>query len=105
MYTKGMTLDGTRNILKNIRESLCCSIEKMKQTTGKKFRSSSKNRTPISKEKIMNILIQFVLFTLNLVIGMMNYELGNYGLAMFNTTVAGLCLGFFISMIADNKNA
>ena len=100
-----MTLDGTRNTLKNIHESLCCSIEKMKQTTGKKFRSSSKNRTPISKEKIMNILIQFVLFTLNLVIGMMNYELGNYGLAMFNTTVAGLCLGFFISMIADNKNA
>ena len=53
----------------------------------------------------MNILIQFVLFTLNLVIGMMNYKLGNYGLAMFNTIVAGLCLGFFISMIADNKNA
>lgn len=99
-----MILDGTRNTLKNIHESLCCSIEKMKQTTGKKFRSSSKNRTPISKEKIMRI-IQFALFTLNLVIGMMNYELGNYGLAMFNTTVAGLCLGFFISMIADNKNA
>ena len=53
----------------------------------------------------MRIVIQFALFTLNLVIGMMNYELGNYGLAMFNTTVAGLCLGFFISMIADNKNA
>lgn len=100
-----MTLDGTRNTLKNIRENLCCSIEKMKQTTGKKFQSSSKNRTPISKEKIMNILIQFALFTLNLAIGMMNYELGNYGVAMFNTTVAGLCLGFFISMIADNKNA
>ena len=99
-----MILDGTRNTLKNIHKSLCCSIEKMKQTTGKKFRSSSKNTTPISKEKIMRI-IQFVLFTLNLVIGMMNYELGNYGLAMFNTTVAGLCLGFFISMIADNKNA
>ena len=45
----------------------------------------------------MNILIQFALFTLNLAIGMMNYELGNYGVAMFNTTVAGLCLGFFIS--------
>ena len=53
----------------------------------------------------MGIISQFVLFALNLVIGMMNYELGNYGLAMFNTTVAGLCLGFFISMIADNKNA
>ena len=53
----------------------------------------------------MGIIIQLVLFALNLVIGMMNYELGNYGLAMFNTTVAGLCLGFFISMIADNKNA
>lgn len=99
-----MTLDGTRNTLKNIRESLCCSIEKMKQTTGKKFRSSSKNRTPISKEKIMRI-IQFVLFSLNLVIGIMNYNLENYGLAMFNTTVAGLCLGFFISLITDNKNA
>lgn len=105
MYTKGMTLDGTRNTLKNIHESLCCSIEKMKQMTGKKFRSSSKNRTPNSKEKIMGIIIQLVLFALNLVIGMMNYELGNYGLAMFNTTVAGLCLGFFISMIVDNKNA
>ena len=76
----------------------------MKQTIGKKFRSSSKSRTPISKEKIMRI-IQFVLFSLNLVIGIMNYNLENYGLAMFNTTVAGLCLGFFISMIADNKNA
>ena len=54
MYTKGMTLDGARNTLKNIHESLCCSIEKMKQTTGKKFRSSSKNTTSISKEKIMN---------------------------------------------------
>ena len=51
------------------------------------------------------MIIQAVLFALNLVIGMMNYELGNYGLAMFNTTVAGLCLGFFISMIAYNKNA
>lgn len=102
-----MTLDGTRNTLKNIRESLCCSIEKMKQTIGKKFRSSSKNRTSISKEKIMRIIqfIQFVLFSLNLVIGIMNYNLENYGLAMFNTTVAGLCLGFFISMIAYNKNA
>ena len=100
-----MTLDGARNTLKNIRGGLCCSIEKIQQTTGKKFRSSSKNTTPISKEKIMNILIQFALFTLNLAIGMMNYELGNYGVAMFNTTVAGLCLGFFISMIADNKNA
>lgn len=100
-----MTLDGTRNTPRNIRESLCCSIEKMKQTTGKKFRSSSKNRTPISKEKIMRIIIQFVLFSLNLVIGIMNYNLENYGLAMFNTTVAGLCLGFFISLITDNKNA
>ena len=99
-----MTLDGTRNILKNIRESIFCSTEKTKQTTGKKFRSSSKNRTPISKEKIMGIIIQFALFTLNLVIGVMNYNFENYGLAMFNTTVAGLCLGFFISMIADNKN-
>jgi len=53
----------------------------------------------------MSIIIQLALFTLNLVIGMMNYELGNYGVAMFNTAVAGLCLGFFISMIADNKNA
>ena len=49
--------------------------------------------------------IQAVLFVLNLVIGVINYELGNYGVAMFNTTVAGVCLGFFISMIADNKNA
>ena len=94
-----MILDGTRNTLKNIHKSLCCSIEKMKQTTGKKFRSSSKNTTPISKEKIMNILIQFVLFTLNLVIGMMNYGLGNYSVAMFNTAVAGLCLGFLIDLI------
>ena len=100
-----MILDGTRNTLKNIHESLCCSIEKMKQTTGKKFRSSSKNTTSISKEKIMSIIVQFALFTLNLVIGIMNYNFENYGLAMFNTTVAGLCLGFFISMIADNKNA
>ena len=53
----------------------------------------------------MNIIIQFALFILNLVIGIMNYNLENYGLAMFNTTVAGLCLGFFISMIAYNKNA
>jgi len=52
----------------------------------------------------MGIIIQFALFTLNLVIGVMNYNFENYGLAMFNTTVAGLCLGFFISMIADNKN-
>ena len=102
MYTKGTTLDGARNTLKNIHESLCCSIEKMKQTTGKKFRSSSKNRTPISKEKIMGIIIQLVLFALNLTIGIMNYNLENYGLAMFNTTVAGLCLGFFISMIVEN---
>lgn len=51
------------------------------------------------------MIIQAVLFVLNLVIGVINYELGNYGLAMFNTTVAGLCLGFFISMIVDNKNA
>ena len=94
-----MTLDGTRNTPRNIRESLCCSIEKMKQTTGKKFRSSSKNRTLISKEKIMRIIIQFALFTLNLVIGMMNYDLGNYGAAMFNTAVAGLCLGFLIDLI------
>ena len=50
-------------------------------------------------------IIQFVLFSLNLVIGIINYELGNYGLAMYNAIVAGLCLGFFISMIADNKNA
>lgn len=50
-------------------------------------------------------IIQFVLFLLNLVIGVINYELGNYGLAMFSTTVAGLCLGFFISLITDNKNA
>ena len=100
-----MTLDGTRNTLKNIYESLCCSIEKMKQTTGKKFRSSSKNTTPISKEKIMGIIIQLALFILNLVIGVMNYNFENYGLAMFNGAVAGLCLGFFISMIVDNKNA
>ena len=51
------------------------------------------------------MIIQAVLFALNLVIGVINYELGNYGLAMFNTTVAGLCLGFFISMIEYNKNA
>ena len=51
------------------------------------------------------MIIQAVLFVLNLVIGIINYELGNYGLAMFNGAVAGLCLGFFISMIADNKNA
>ena len=51
------------------------------------------------------MIIQAILFVLNLVIGVINYELGNYGVAMFNTTVAGLCLGFFISMIADNKNA
>jgi len=50
-------------------------------------------------------IIQFVLFLLNLVIGVINYELGSCGLAMFSTTVAGLCLGFFISMITDNKNA
>ena len=99
-----MTIDGMKNTLKNIRDSIFCSTEKTKQTTGKKFRSSSKNRTPISKEKIMGIIIQFALFTLNLVIGVMNYNFENYGLAMFNTTVAGLCLGFFISMIADNKN-
>ena len=53
----------------------------------------------------MGIIIQLVLFALNLTIGIMNYNLENYGLAMFNTTVAGLCLGFFISMIVDNKNA
>lgn len=100
-----MTLDGTRNTPRNIRESLYCSIEKMKQTTGKKFRSSSKNRTPFFKEKIMGIIIQFALFILNLVIGVMNYNLESYGLAMFNGAVAGLCLGFFISMIVDNKNA
>ena len=47
----------------------------------------------------MRIIIQFALFTLNLVIGMMNYELGNYGAAMFNTAVAGLCLGFLIDLI------
>jgi len=51
------------------------------------------------------MIIQAVLFVLNLVIGVINYELGNYGLAMYNAIVAGLCLGFFISMIADNKNA
>lgn len=51
------------------------------------------------------MIIQAVLFVLNLVIGIMNYDLENYGLAMFNTTVAGLCLGLFISMITDNKNA
>ena len=51
------------------------------------------------------MIIQAVLFVLNLVIGVINYELGNYGLAMFNGTVAGLCLGFFISIIAYNKNA
>ena len=100
-----MTLDGMSHIPKNIHDSLCCSIEKMKQTIGKKFRSSSKNRTPISKEKIMGIISQFVLFALNLTIGIMNYNFENYGLAMFNTAVAGLCLGFFISMIADNENA
>ena len=50
-------------------------------------------------------IIQFVLFLLNLVIGVINYELGNYGLAMYNAIVAGLCLGFFISMIAYNENA
>ena len=53
----------------------------------------------------MRIIIQFVLFSLNLVIGIMNYNIENYGLAMFSTTVAGLCLGFFISLIMDNKNA
>ncbi len=101
-----MTLDGTRNTLKNILEKQFCNIEKMKQTTGKKFRLSSKDKTPISKEKIMGIIIiQFVVFAFNLVIGVINYELGNYGLAMFNTTVAGLCLGFFISLITDDKNA
>ena len=51
------------------------------------------------------IIIQLALFTLNLVIGIMNYDLGNYGVAMFNAAVAGLCLGFSFSMIADNKNA
>lgn len=51
------------------------------------------------------MIIQVVLFVFNLVIGTINYELGNYGLAMFNGAVAGLCLGFFISMIVDNKNA
>ena len=100
-----MTLDGTRNTLKNIREGLYCSIEKIQQTTGKKCRSSSKNTTSISKEKIMSIIVQFALFTLNLVIGIMNYNFENYGLAMFNTTVVGLYLGFFISMIVHNKNA
>ena len=53
----------------------------------------------------MRIIIEFVLFLLNLVIGIMNYNFENYGVAMFNATVAGLCLGFFISMITDNKNA
>ena len=53
----------------------------------------------------MGIIIQLALFTLNLVIGVINYQIGNYVLAMFNTTVAGVCLGFFISMIVDNKNA
>ena len=51
------------------------------------------------------MIIQAVPFVLNLVIGVINYELGNYGLAMFNCAVAGICLGFSISMIADNKNA
>ena len=100
-----MTLDGTRNTPKNIHGSLCCSIEKVQQMTGNMFRSSSKNRTPISKEKIMGIIIQFALFILNLVIGVMNYNFESYGLAMFNAAVAGLCLGFFISLITDNKNA
>jgi hypothetical protein len=53
----------------------------------------------------MGIIIQLALFILNLVIGVMNYNFESYGLAMFNGAVAGLCLGFFISMIADNKNA
>lgn len=53
----------------------------------------------------MGIIIQLALFILNLVIGVMNYNFENYGLAMFNGAVAGLCLGFFISMIVDNKNA
>jgi hypothetical protein len=53
----------------------------------------------------MGIISQFALFVLNLTIGIMNYNFENYGVAMFNTTVAGLCLGFFISMIVDNKNA
>jgi UDP-N-acetylmuramyl pentapeptide phosphotransferase/UDP-N-acetylglucosamine-1-phosphate transferase len=52
----------------------------------------------------MNILIQFALFALNLAIGIMNYNFENYGLAMFNTTVAGACLGFFIFVIRDHRN-
>ena len=66
--------------------------------TGNMFRLWNKDITLISKEKIMGI-IQLALFTLNLVIGMMNYELGNYGVAMFNTAVASLCLGFLIDLI------
>lgn len=45
------------------------------------------------------MIIQAVLFVLNLVIGVINYELGNYGLAMFNTAVAGFCLGLLIDLI------
>ena len=54
---------------------------------------------------MMGIMIQIIAFAFNLVIGIMNYNFESYGLAMFNTTVAGVCLGFFISMIVDNKNA
>lgn len=49
------------------------------------------------------MIIQAVLFVLNLVIGVINYELGYYGLAMFNTAVAGICLGFFISLISEKS--
>jgi hypothetical protein len=52
---------------------------------------------------MMGIMIQFALFAFNLVIGIMNYNLGNYGVAMFNTAVAGICLGFFISLISEKS--
>ena len=52
---------------------------------------------------MMGTMIQVIAFAFNLVMGIMNYNLGNYGVAMFNTAVAGICLGFFISLISEKS--
>ena len=55
----------------------------------------------ISKDVIM--IIQAFLFALNVMLGMLNYGVQNYEVAMFNMAIAGLCLAFLIDLIMEKS--
>lgn len=49
------------------------------------------------------MIIQAFLFALNVMLGMLNYGVQNYKVAMFNMAIAGLCLAFLIDLIMEKS--